>query len=306
MEGGREEKSSGFNVVAVTVPTVLLLLLIPAVVVAVLLYRRRRQTRSQSASERPVQFDDLQNDYENLGANASSLVYQNVGDSRRSIEGIEQQPDGEEEEATYSEADDGRPKPIPVANFAKYFKKSSENGAIVLRQEYKNLQGDVLFPCEISKSNRGKNRYGNIVAYDHSRVVLEEIEGDKNSSYINASYIPTYDEVTMTYIATQGPISTTVDDFWRLVWQENCSTIVMLTNLVEGGKGKCDQYWPDHTSKYGAFTVTLQKTETFADYVIRSLIVTKVGCLNKIAVFIFSTSLKNMALSAKQKVLIVL
>ena len=51
--------------------------------------------------------------------------------------GIEQQPDGEEEEATYSEADDGRPKPILVANFAKYFKKSSENGAIVLRQEYK-------------------------------------------------------------------------------------------------------------------------------------------------------------------------
>ena len=145
--------------------------------------------------------------------------------------GIEQQPDGEEEEAIYSEADDGRPKPIPVANFAKYFKKSSENGAIVLRQEYKvrrwffymllydralvnisrffcvlflfaigdlvfvvdfvarvsksdliesflikahvlqlsiylsqNLQGDMLFPCGISKSNRGKNRYGNIVA----------------------------------------------------------------------------------------------------------------------------------------------
>lgn len=51
--------------------------------------------------------------------------------------GIEQQPDGGEEEATYSEADDGKPKPIPVANFEKYFKRGSENGAIVLREEYK-------------------------------------------------------------------------------------------------------------------------------------------------------------------------
>ena len=51
--------------------------------------------------------------------------------------GIEQQPDGGEEEATYSEADDGKPKPIPVAYFEKYFKRGSENGAIVLRQEYK-------------------------------------------------------------------------------------------------------------------------------------------------------------------------
>ena len=51
-------------------------------------FSRRRQTRSQTANERPVQFDDLQNDYENLGANTSSLVYKNVGDSRRSIEGM--------------------------------------------------------------------------------------------------------------------------------------------------------------------------------------------------------------------------
>ncbi|PFX15296.1 Tyrosine-protein phosphatase Lar [Stylophora pistillata] len=74
---------------------------------------------------------------------------------------------------------------------------------------------------------------------------------------------------------TSSPTSSTIADFWRMVWQENSSTIVMLTNLVELGKGKCDQYWPDDATKFGAITVTLHKTETFADYVIRSLIVTK-------------------------------
>ncbi|CAH3116195.1 unnamed protein product [Pocillopora meandrina] len=274
-EGEKKERSSGSNAAAVAVPVVLLLLLIPAVVVAVFLYRRRRQSRSKSAGERSVQLDDIKDDSQDLTSSTSNLVYQNVADIRRTIHDAGKQPVSDEEEAIYSEADDGKPKPIPVAEFPKYFKKKSENGAIVLREEFKYLPGGMQFAWEIGKSNRGKNRYGNIVSYDHSRVLLEEIEGDKNSSYINASYIPTYDEVTMIYIATQGPTSTTIADFWRMVWQENSFTIVMLTNLVELGKGKCDQYWPDDTSKFGAITVTLHKTETFADYVIRSLIVTK-------------------------------
>ncbi|XP_066015608.1 receptor-type tyrosine-protein phosphatase F isoform X2 [Pocillopora verrucosa] len=273
--GEKKEKSSGSNAAAVAVPVVLLLLLIPAVVVAVFLYRRRRQSRSKSAGERSVQLDDINDDSQDLTSSTSNLVYQNVADIRRTIHGAEKQPVSEEKEAIYSEADDGKPKPIPMAEFPKYVKRKSENGAIVLREEFKYLPGGMQFSWEIGKSNRGKNRYGNIVSYDHSRVLLEEIEGDKNSSYINASYIPTYDEVTMTYIATQGPTSTTIADFWRMVWQENSFTIVMLTNLVELGKDKCNQYWPDDTSKFGAITVTLHKAETFADYVIRSLIVTK-------------------------------
>ncbi|XP_022808475.1 receptor-type tyrosine-protein phosphatase F-like [Stylophora pistillata] len=274
--GGKKEKSSGSPAAAVAVPVVLLLLLIPGVVVAVFLYRRRRQSRSKSASERrSVQLDDLKSGSQDLTSSTSNLVYQNIGDIRRTIKGAEQQPVSEEKEAIYSEADDGKPKPIPVAEFVNYFKHKSKNGAIVLREEFKYLPGGMQFSWEIGKSNRGKNRYGNIVSYDHSRVLLEEIEGDTNSSYINASYIPTYDEVSMTYIATQGPTSSTIADFWRMVWQENISTVVMLTNLVELGKGKCDQYWPDDTFRFGAITVTLHKTETFADYVIRSLIVTK-------------------------------
>ena len=63
-------------------------------------------------------------------------------------------------------------------------------------------------------------------------------------------------------------------DFWRLVWQERAPTIVMITNLVEGTKIKCQQYWPHTgTQSYGPFQVTITDQQTLADYTIRSLLV---------------------------------
>ncbi|KAL3252846.1 hypothetical protein MRX96_054756 [Rhipicephalus microplus] len=73
------------------------------------------------------------------------------------------------------------------------------------------------------------------------------------------------------YIATQGPMAATVTDFWRMVWQEGSCKVVMLTNLEEQGKTKCEQYWPDTTKTYGKFSVKLLKTETQVDFVIRQL-----------------------------------
>ena len=72
------------------------------------------------------------------------------------------------------------------------------------------------------------------------------------------------------FTCTPAPLPNTVIDFWRLVWQEKCPSIVMLTNLVEGGKVKCLQYWPDSDSKnYGPFEVTVTDKQMFADYLIR-------------------------------------
>ena len=72
------------------------------------------------------------------------------------------------------------------------------------------------------------------------------------------------------FFHTPAPLPNTVIDFWRLVWQEKCPSIVMLTNLVEGGKVKCLQYWPDSDSKnYGPFEVTVTDKQMFADYLIR-------------------------------------
>ncbi|XP_027004874.1 receptor-type tyrosine-protein phosphatase mu-like isoform X6 [Tachysurus fulvidraco] len=124
--------------------------------------------------------------------------------------------------------------------------------------------------------NRMKNRYGNIIAYDHSRVRLQAIDGEQSSDYINANYIDGYHRPNH-YIATQGPMQETVYDFWRMVWQENTATIVMVTNLVEVGRVKCCKYWPDDTEIYRDMKVTLIETQLLSEYVIRTFAVEKRG-----------------------------
>ncbi|XP_035981550.1 receptor-type tyrosine-protein phosphatase mu isoform X11 [Fundulus heteroclitus] len=124
--------------------------------------------------------------------------------------------------------------------------------------------------------NRMKNRYGNIIAYDHSRVRLQPQDGDGGSDYINANYVDGYHRPNH-YIATQGPMQETVYDFWRMVWQENTAAIVMVTNLVEVGRVKCCKYWPDDTEIYGDMKVTLIETQLLSEYVIRTFAVEKRG-----------------------------
>ncbi|XP_039859822.1 receptor-type tyrosine-protein phosphatase mu isoform X5 [Simochromis diagramma] len=123
--------------------------------------------------------------------------------------------------------------------------------------------------------NRMKNRYGNIIAYDHSRVRLQPQDGGGGSDYINANYVDGYHRPNH-YIATQGPMQETVYDFWRMVWQENTAAIVMVTNLVEVGRVKCCKYWPDDTEIYGDMKVTLIETQLLSEYVIRTFAVEKV------------------------------
>ena len=74
-----------------------------------------------------------------------------------------------------------------------------------------------------------------------------------------------------------GPLPHTVVDFWRMVWQERSPTIVMITNLTEGSKTKCHQYWPDTGNMCcGPFNICITEEQTFADYTLRSLVL-KVG-----------------------------
>ena len=71
-----------------------------------------------------------------------------------------------------------------------------------------------------------------------------------------------------------GPLPKTVVDFWRMVWQERAPSIVMITNLEEGGKPKCQQYWPDSgTESFGPFQVSITGQQILADYTIRKLTV---------------------------------
>uniref|UniRef100_A0A8B9KM80 protein-tyrosine-phosphatase n=2 Tax=Astyanax mexicanus TaxID=7994 RepID=A0A8B9KM80_ASTMX len=146
------------------------------------------------------------------------------------------------------------------------------------KEEYESFFEGQSAPWDSAKKdeNRMKNRYGNIIAYDHSRVRLQSLEGEQSSDYINANYVDGYHRPNH-YIATQGPMQETVIDFWRMVWQENTATIVMVTNLVEVGRVKCCKYWPDDTEIYRDMKVTLIETQLLSEYVIRTFAVEKRG-----------------------------
>ncbi|XP_059925931.1 receptor-type tyrosine-protein phosphatase T [Gadus macrocephalus] len=167
---------------------------------------------------------------------------------------------------------------IRVADLLQHITQMKCGQGYGFKEEYEGLAEGQTAPWETAKKdeNRNKNRYGNIIAYDHTRVRLQPLEGDPHSDYINANYIDGYHRPRH-YIATQGPMQETVRDFWRMVWQENSASIVMVTNLVEVGRVKCVRYWPDETEVYGDIKVTLIETEPLAEYVIRTFTVQKKG-----------------------------
>uniref|UniRef100_A0A8C5R9V6 protein-tyrosine-phosphatase n=1 Tax=Leptobrachium leishanense TaxID=445787 RepID=A0A8C5R9V6_9ANUR len=167
---------------------------------------------------------------------------------------------------------------IRVADLLQHITQMKRGQGYGFKEEYEALPEGQTASWDTAKEdeNRSKNRYGNIISYDHSRVRLQQIDGDPHSDYINANYVDGYHRPRH-YIATQGPMQETVKDFWRMVWQENSISVVMVTNLVEVGRVKCVRYWPDDTEVYGDIKVSLIETEPLAEYVIRTFTVQKKG-----------------------------
>eukprot|EP00058_Branchiostoma_floridae_P025619 XP_002611109.1 hypothetical protein BRAFLDRAFT_70467 [Branchiostoma floridae] len=165
--------------------------------------------------------------------------------------------------------------PVPADHLEEIFNDRHANDDQIFREEYGSITDETSNPHEEYQrpENYEKNRFKNIFTYDHSRVVLSTIEGEPGSDYINANYVDGYNH-SKKFIAAQGPLETTVDDFWRMTWEQDTATIVMVTKLVEKNKRKCAQYWPIRdSSTYGTILVTLEETTTLVDYVIRTFTV---------------------------------
>ncbi|XP_074520505.1 receptor-type tyrosine-protein phosphatase-like N isoform X2 [Halichoeres trimaculatus] len=123
-----------------------------------------------------------------------------------------------------------------------------------------------------SDANAKKNRCPDSVPYDHSRVKLKAEINPSRSDYINASTIIEHDPRMPAYIATQGPLSHTISDFWQMVWENGCTVIVMMSALVEDGEKQCDRYWPDEgSSLYHIYEVNLVSEHIWCnDFLVRS------------------------------------
>ncbi|XP_011928548.1 receptor-type tyrosine-protein phosphatase S isoform X15 [Papio anubis] len=173
--------------------------------------------------------------------------------------------------------------PIPIADMAEHTERLKANDSLKLSQEYESIDPGQQFTWEHSnlEVNKPKNRYANVIAYDHSRVILQPIEGIVGSDYINANYVDGYRRQNA-YIATQGPLPETFGDFWRMVWEQRSATIVMMTRLEEKSRIKCDQYWPNRgTETYGFIQVTLLDTIELATFCVRTFSLHKNGSSEK-------------------------
>ncbi|XP_035861434.1 receptor-type tyrosine-protein phosphatase S-like isoform X20 [Sander lucioperca] len=170
--------------------------------------------------------------------------------------------------------------PIPISELAEHIELLKANDNLRLSQEYESIDPSQQFTWEHSnlEVNKPKNRYANVIAYDHTRVILAPIEGILGSDYLNANYIDGYRKQNA-YIATQGPLAETFGDFWRMVWEQRAASVVMMTRLEEKSRIKCDQYWPSRgTETYGMIQVTLLDTMELATFCVRTLSLHKSGC----------------------------
>nr|KAF6337316.1 protein tyrosine phosphatase receptor type N [Myotis myotis] len=124
----------------------------------------------------------------------------------------------------------------------------------------------------LREGNIKKNRHPDFLPYDHARIKLKVESSPSRSDYINASPIIEHDPRMPAYIATQGPLSHTIADFWQMVWESGCTVIVMLTPLVEDGVKQCDRYWPDEgSSLYHIYEVNLVSEHIWCeDFLVRS------------------------------------
>ncbi|XP_041374098.1 receptor-type tyrosine-protein phosphatase mu-like [Gigantopelta aegis] len=200
----------------------------------------------------------------------------------------EDQQANEDEEAvqdpnTYY--NDVQPGPPPFKMPEEAFDVSELEGIIesIRRQpggfeaEYLKLPSGFKHPYNDSQipDNRCKNRFTGYYPYDNNRVKLYMLPNVPYSDYINASFVDAYKKLNY-FIASQAPNSVTLPDFWRMIWEKDCGQIIMLTNLVEGGKHKCVPYWKDSGSmNVGYFDVVVTEITERADYTIRKINVTQ-------------------------------
>ncbi|XP_078252043.1 receptor-type tyrosine-protein phosphatase delta-like isoform X19 [Rhinoraja longicauda] len=249
---------------------VLAVVFIICIVIAILLYKRKR-TESDSRKSSLPNSKELPSHHPTDPVELRRLNFQTPGSGVSSYHGN-----------LHSSSMASHP-PIPISELADHIERLKANDNLKFSQEYESIDPGQQFTWEHSNMevNKPKNRYANVIAYDHSRVLLSAIDGIPGSDYSNSNYIDGYRKQNA-YIATQGPLPETFGDFWRMIWEQRSAIVVMMTKLEERSRVKCDQYWPSRgTETLGLIQVTLQDTVELATYCVRTLTLDKIGSSEK-------------------------
>ncbi|XP_029614036.1 receptor-type tyrosine-protein phosphatase eta-like [Salmo trutta] len=159
---------------------------------------------------------------------------------------------------------------VRVEDYEAYYKKQRADSNCGFAEEFEDLKlvGTAQAKTSaLAMENKSKNRYNNVLPYDSSRVKLS-IHGSPFDDYINSNYIPGYNS-RKEFIAAQGPLPGTVNEFWRMIWEKNVQTLVMLTRCNEQGRVKCEEYYPSETKHFENITVTTTSEIPLEDWTIR-------------------------------------
>ncbi|XP_053174860.1 receptor-type tyrosine-protein phosphatase eta [Scomber japonicus] len=160
---------------------------------------------------------------------------------------------------------------VRVEDYEAYYKKQKADSNCGFAEEFEDLKlvgTGQSKTSALTLENKPKNRYNNVLPYDSSRVKLSIIHGSPYDDYINANYMPGYNS-RKEFIAAQGPLPTTVSDFWRMIWEKNVQTLVMLTRCNEQGRVKCEQYWNSGSRHFENITVKTTSEIPLEDWTIR-------------------------------------
>ncbi|KAI6647144.1 hypothetical protein LOD99_8880 [Oopsacas minuta] len=187
---------------------------------------------------------------------------------------------------------DPRMAPIPLDVFKQRMDTIwKKEGALL--EEYESLGGKThRYSCKHAsiEENKVKNRFKLIYPYDKSRVILTPQSGNINTDYVNASKIPGF-YVKESFIAAQGPKENTLQDFWQMIIENNIANIVMVTNLVESGRRKCEAYFPLKIGKkviFGPYEIMVDNEEVKTGYTIRMMSVQSMGKIKQLKHFHFT------------------
>lgn len=166
-----------------------------------------------------------------------------------------------------------------------FVEKSCAAGVEGIKHEFEAMKAYIApsFEHNHFSANGEKNRFKDVVCLDATRVILT-LNVPPEHDYVHANWIK-LSGVGHIFIAAQGPMESTISDFWRMIYQEEAKTILMLTKTVEEGKTRCAQYWPPESGAYktyGSMFVNNRRVEKEDKFIISTIEVLPEGCSNSV------------------------